>query len=404
MTEVVGQHPAFPMVRKCPFQPPTEYAELRETEPVSRVARPDGTTPWIVTRYDLVRKLLVDRRISSDRTRPGNPSLVPIPPAFLAPSSRPLIVLDGEEHALHRRLIISEFTVRRVQAMRPSIQRIVDDCIDKMLVAPERPVDLMDLLARPVPTLVICELLGVSYEERDIFYDASNRVFSEDSTPMDIGMAINDLRVFLDGKISAKEAEPGDDLLSRLVARYRDEGVYDRERVISTALGLLIAGHETTTSMIGLGFAVLLDHPEQLARLTADPSIAPQAVEELLRYLSIADMITARAATDEVEVDGTVLAEGDGVYALLGAANRDPSVFPDPDTLDLTRPEARQHVAFGHGAHACLGANLARLELEIVYRTLFERIPGVKLAVPLEEVPFRDKTALYGLSALPVTW
>ncbi|WP_316524170.1 cytochrome P450 [Kitasatospora brasiliensis] len=403
MTEAVGQHPTFPMVRKCPFQPPTEYADLRETKPVSQVTRADGSTPWIITRYDLVRKALADPRISSDRTLPGNPSLVPIPPAFLQPSSRPLIVQDGEEHALHRRLIINEFTVRRVQAMRPDIQRIVDDCVDRMLES-QGPVDLVDLLARPVPTLVICELLGVSYEERDIFYDASNRVFAEESTPMDIGMAINDLRVFLNAKIAAKEADPGDDLLSRLVNRYRDEGIYDRERVISSALGLLIAGHETTTSMIALGFAALFDNPEQLAKLTADPSLAPKAVEELLRYLSIADMIPARSLTDEVDLDGTVLPEGTGVFALLGAANRDPEVFPEPDTLDLERPEARQHLAFGHGAHACLGANLARLELEIVYKTVFERIPGIKLAVAVDDLPFRDKTALYGISALPVTW
>jgi len=403
MTETIEQLPTFPMERRCPFQLPSEYDRLMEEAPVSQVTRANGVNAWLVARHELVRKVLADSRVSSDRTRPNNPSLVPIPPAFLQPASRPLIVQDPPEHTLHRRLIISEFAVRRVATMRPGIQKIVDDCIDTMLSG-ERPVDLLNALARPVPTLVICELLGVSYAEREIFYEASNRIFSEQSTPMDIGVAIQDLRKFLDAKIAAKEEEPGDDLLSRLVNRYKEEGVYDRERVISTSLGLLIAGHETTTSMIALGVALLLDTPEQLAILKAEPDTVTTAVEELLRYISIADMITARTATEDIEVGDHVIPADAGLFALLGAANRDPDVFPDPDRLDLRRAEARQHVAFGYGAHQCLGANLARLELEIVYRTLFERIPDLKLAMPIEELPFKNKTALYGLSSLPVTW
>ncbi|MEU8181965.1 cytochrome P450 [Micromonospora sp. NPDC049044] len=393
---------SFPMERKCPFQPPAEYAELRESEPIALVDRAAGGTTWVATKHEYVRKLLADPRVSSDRSRPNNPSLVPIPPQFLQPINRPLVILDPPEHTRHRRLIINEFTMKRVQNLRPNIQRIVDTCIDDIL-AGENPTDLVENLARPVPTLVICELLGISYEERKIFWDASSRVFRETSTPQEIGAAFQELRGFLDAQIAAKEANPGDDLLSRLVVRYQEEGIYERARIISTALGLLVAGHETTANMIGLGAAALLSHPDQLAEFRADPALAAQTVEELLRYCSITDVITARTVTEDIEIGGVTLQAGDGVVALGGAANRDPEVFPEPDTFDIHRT-SRQHVAFGYGPHQCLGANLARVELEIVYTTLFKRIPTLRLTVPLEELPFKNLAPVYGLRSLPAAW
>ncbi|MEU0878702.1 cytochrome P450 [Lentzea sp. NPDC005914] len=395
--------PTFPMERgKCPFDPPPQYGELRETEPVSQATLRNGSTAWLVTSHEHVRQILADPRVSSDRQLPGCPRLIPVPPAMMNPSMRPLVAMDPPEHTEHRRMVTAEFTVKRIQGMRPRIQEIVDEHIDKML-AGGGTADLVAALARPVPSLVICELLGVPYELHHDFHRISEVIVHGDSTPPMIGAAIMELRKFLGELIAVKEQDPGEDLLSRLVVRYQETGEYDRERVISTAQILLNAGHETTTSMIGLGTLALLEHPEQLAALQNDPSLIPGAVDELLRYLSIADMATFRTATEDIEIGGKVIPAGEGLIALGAAANRDSSVFPDADTLDVHR-NPRQHVAFGYGIHQCLGQNLGRLELEIVFTTLLSKIPGLKLAAPVESLKFRSDGLLYGIYSLPVSW
>ncbi|RKT04574.1 cytochrome P450 [Streptomyces sp. 3211.6] len=403
MTDTAPDLQSFPMPRSCPFAPPEQYAEIRDKEPVSRVKLPNGKTAWMVTSHELVRQVLADPRISSDRRLPGNPQLVPIPPAALEGAMRSMLVMDPPEHTAHRRLVINEFTVKRIQALRPRIQEIVDERIDALLAC-DRPADLVDVLARPVPALVICELLGVPYEDRETFYRFGTVVFGEKSTPQEVGAAIMETRIFLGKLVAAKEQEPGDDLLSRLIVKYKElgEGEYDPQQVVSTAQLLLNAGHETTTSMISLGTAALLEHPDQLAALVEDASLIPQAVEELLRYLSIADLVTFRTATADIQVGDVTIREGEGVLALSGAANWDPAAFAEPDKLDIHR-NPRQHVAFGYGVHQCVGANLARLELEIVFKTLFDRVPGLRLATPLEELPFLQRI-LYGMASLPVTW
>jgi cytochrome P450 len=402
MTDVAAELPTFPVRRTCPFEPPAEYAELREAQPVSRVTLTTGNTAWVIANHELVRQILADPRVSSDRTLPGCPRLVQVPPQALKPSARPIIALDPPEHTTHRRMVINEFTVKRIQGMRPRIQEIVDGCVEWMLTG-ERPVDLVSALAVPVPSLVICELLGVPYQERDTFHRISTVVVSGNSTPPQIGAAIGELRLFLGELVTAKEKDPGEDLLSRLVVKYREAGDYDPERVISTAQILLNAGHETTTNMIALGALALMTHPDQLAAMTADPGLVPQAVEELLRFFSIADLATFRTATADIEIGGVVIREGEGLIALGAAANHDPAVFEEPGELDIRR-NVRQHVAFGYGIHQCLGQNLARLELEIVFRTLFDRIPGLRPAVPVDRLPYKNDGLLYGVYELPVTW
>jgi cytochrome P450 len=402
MTEVADQQvPSFPMQRTCPFSPPAEYGELREKRPIARVLLPSGRHAWLVTRHADVRAVLTDPRFSSDRRHPDFPRLIKFPQPSLnfTPS---LIGMDPPEHGPARRAVVGEFTVKRIQALRPRLQEIVDDRIDAMLAGP-RPVDLVQALSLPVPSLVICELLGVPYADHDFFQSRSKLLFSRTTSPQVRQSGIDELRSYLDDLVTGKEREPSDDLLGRQVLRQRETGTEDHAALVSLAFLLLIAGHETTANMISLGTVALLENPEQLAIIKADPGKTPAAVEELLRYFTIVDTATSRLALEDVELGGMHIRAGEGVIALGNAANRDPEAFDDPDALDVERG-ARHHVAFGFGAHQCLGQNLARTELQIVFDTLFQRIPELRLATTVGDLPFKDDVVIYGLHALPVTW
>ncbi|MEK6440929.1 cytochrome P450 [Pseudonocardia sp. T1-2H] len=402
MTQVADQHvPTFPMQRTCPFSPPAEYGELREATPITRALLPSGRHAWLVTRHADVRAMLADPRFSSDRRHPDFPRLIKFPQPSLnfTPS---LIGMDPPEHGPARRAVVGEFTVKRIQALRPRIQEIVDDCIDAMLAGP-RPTDLVQALSLPVPSLVICELLGVPYADHEFFQSRSKLLFSRTTSPQARQVGIDELRSYLDDLVTGKEREPSEDLLGRQVLRQRQTATEDHAALVSLAFLLLIAGHETTANMISLGTVALLENPEQLAIIRADPGNTPAAVEELLRYFTIVDTATSRLALEDVELGGVHIRAGEGVIALGNAANRDPEAFEDPDALDVERG-ARHHVAFGFGAHQCLGQNLARTELQIVFDTLFQRIPQLRLATAVGNLPFKDDVVIYGLHALPVTW
>ncbi len=250
--------------------------------------------------------------------------------------------------------------------------------------------------------MVICQLLGVPYADHDFFQDASRRLV-QSTDAADAAGARDDLERYLDELITGLAAEPGPGLLSALVHRQLAEGATDREELISNAMLLLIAGHETTASMTSLSVITLLDHPDQLAALRADPALVPGAVEELLRYLAIADIAGGRVATADIEIDGQLIRAGEGVIVTNSIANRDADVFRDPDTFDIHR-SARHHLAFGYGVHQCLGQNLARLELEIILTALFERVPTLRLATPVERLELRPGTTIQGVNELPVTW
>ncbi|MDT3397013.1 cytochrome P450 [Streptomyces sp. B1866] len=399
----VAENPAFPMARACPFSPPPAYARLTAEEPVSRVTLQDGRPAWLITRHDTARRLLVDPRVSSDRADPGFPEVVPGIRAMAQLGRGFLLLMDQPEHTVHRRLITGEFTLKRVRAMRPRIQEIVDEHVTALLAAPDRTADLVETLAMPVPSLVICDLLGVPYGDHPFFQRCTNALVKRTGTDTDGVAAFAALREYLGELVTAKDHDPGEDLLSRLVVRYRQEGLYDHELLTGIAMLQLIAGIETTANMIPLGVAALLRHPGQLADLRADPDLMPGAVDELLRYFGIADMAVTRVAAEDIEIDGTLIRKGDGIVTAVAAVNHDERVFPDPGALDIRR-DARQHMGFGHGIHLCLGANLARLELEIVWNTLFARAPGLRLAVPERELPFKTDDSVYGLHRLDVTW
>ena len=390
--------------KRCPFGGQAEYERLREQGTISKVPTADGGTPWCATNRNDVKAILVDPRFSSNRRDPKFPSLIADPEARRHFRSQPpmMITMDGAEHAQARRAVIGEFTVKRLTALRPKIQAIVDGFIDEMLATEERSVDLVKALSLPVPSLVICELLGVPYADHDFFQERSSHLINR-SAPADVRVrATNELNAYLDRLLTAKETEPGDDLLSRQIEKQRAEGTVDHEKMVGLALLLLIAGHETTANMISLGVVGLLNNPEQLAALKADPTKSAMAVEESLRYFSIADAIP-RLATEDVEVGGVTIKAGEGVIASALAANFDPDAFADAAEFDVERG-SRSHVAFGYGAHQCLGQNLARQELEIVFETLFRRIPELKLAIPIDDIPFKEHGGAYGIYELPVAW
>ena len=386
---------AFPQNRTCPYHPPTGYDPLRTARPLTRITLYDGRRAWLVTGHALARELLADQRLSTDRNHPGFPATTE---RLTAVRNRRVALLgvDDPEHRTQRRMMVPSFTLRRAVELRPRIQRIVDGLLDAM-IEKGPPAELVSAFALPVPSTVICELLGVPYEDHDFFEGQSRRLL-RGPTGSDVQDARDQLDAYFEELIDhkLKQAEPGDGVLDELVHARLREGELDREEVIAFATILLVAGHETTANMISLGTFTLLQHPERLAELRADPQLLPSAVEELMRMLSIADSLLRRA-TEDIEGGGTVIRAGDGVVFSTSVINRDEDVYPAPDTLDFHRP-ARHHVAFGFGIHQCLGQNLARAELEIAFTQLFRRFPTLRMTVPVDEVPRRPNMLLAGVT------
>ncbi|WP_254207281.1 cytochrome P450 [Nocardia alni] len=399
MTETL---PSFPMTRagKCPFDPPPQ---LREVEPISRVEIWNGDTPWLVTGYDDQRKILADNRFSANNLNQGYPHQT----ASIAArrrSFRSFISMDDPQHARHRKMLTSNFMIKRVEALRPQVQQMVDGLIDELLAGP-KPADLVTAFALPVPSLVICQLLGVPYEDHDFFQACGKRIIKRDNSVEDALAANEELRSYLRTLVEAKKQSPTDDMIGRLVTEQLAAGELTEDEIADMSLLMLLAGHETTANMIALGTLALLEHPDQLeqVRESGDPALIAGAVEELLRYLNIVHMGRRRVAIEDVEVAGQLIRAGEGVVLVTEAGNRDSTAFPDPDNLDIHR-QARHHVAFGYGVHQCLGQPLARMELQVVYGTLYRRIPTLRLAIPFEDVPFKHDMSIYGVHSLPVTW
>ncbi|MEK2472399.1 cytochrome P450 [Streptomyces noursei] len=393
--------PAFPGDRTCPYQLPEGYARLRDTPgPLHRVTLYDGRQVWVVTKHEAARKLLADPRLSSKRTDANFPATSP---RFeVVREGRPAFIgMDPPEHGPKRRMTISEFTVKRIKGMRPEVEEIVHGFLDEML-ASGPPADLVSQFSLPVPSMVICRLLGVPYADHDFFQDASKRLVQATDVAS-ASTARQDLVRYMDALITACQAEPRPGLVSTLVTEQLAKGEIDREELASTAMLLLIAGHETTASMTSLSAITLLEHPEQYAALREDRSLIPGAVEELLRYLAIADIAGGRIALADIEIEGQLIRAGEGVIVVNSIANRDGSVYEDPDSFDVRR-SARHHLSFGFGVHQCLGQNLARLELEVILNALMDRVPTLKLAVPVDQLKLRPGTTIQGVNELPVTW
>lgn len=395
---------AYPMARRCPVDPPPELAELRRQAGPTRVRLWDGSTPWLVTHHADVRALLADRTLSADLTTPGFPLVSPNQVAAQqSPHTISFIRMDDPQHALLRKMVTGDFLVKRAAAMRERVQAVVDGVLDRALALPT-PVDLVAEIALPVPSLVIAEMLGVPYSRHEDFQRLSQVVVARTSTAEEVTVARDELGALLEVEVTDRFAHPGqDDILGRLVDEQVRPGALTREQLVPMAILLLVAGHETTANMTSLSLLSLLTDRAQWDLLAADPSRVPAAVEELLRFHSIVANGLARVATQDAEVAGVTVRAGEGLLLSLPGANRDPERFPDPDTLDVTR-DAAHHVAFGFGVHQCLGQPLARVELAVVLETVLRRVPTLRLAAPVDDLPFKHDMTIHGLHAMPVTW
>ncbi|HZQ30379.1 MAG TPA: cytochrome P450 [Mycobacterium sp.] len=398
--------PEYPMERAsgCPFAPPPQVLELGATKPVSRVRIWDGSTPWLITGYDEARALFSDSRVSVDDRKDGFPHWNEGMLATVHKRPRSVFTSDADEHTRFRRMLSKPFTFKRVEGLRPAIQKITDDHIDAMLAGPQ-PADIVTALALPVPSLVISELLGVPYEDAEFFQQHANVGLARYATAEENAKGTLGLAKYLANLVRAKMENPAEDAVSDLAERVKAGELSVREAA-QLGTGLLIAGHETTANMIGLGVLALLENPDELAviRDADDPGVIANAVEELLRYLSIIQNGQRRVAAEDIEIAGEHIRAGEGIIIDLAPANWDPKVFDEPDRLYLHRAKAGQNVAFGYGRHQCVGQQLARAELQIVFTTLFHRIRSLRLAIPVEEVPFKHDRLAYGVYELPVSW
>jgi cytochrome P450 len=405
-TEAISDAPDYPMARegRCPFAPPPEVMALAEERPLSRVKIWDGSTPWLITGYEEARALFSDSRVSVDDRRPGFPHWNEGMLSTVHKRPRSVFTADGEEHTRFRRMLSKPFTFKRVEGLRPAIQQITDDAIDAMLAGP-KPGEIVSALALPVPSLVISQLLGVPYEDAEMFQHHANVGLARYAAAEDTMKGAMSLHKYLAQLVEAKIENPAQDAVSDLAERVT-AGELSVKEAAQLGTGLLIAGHETTANMIGLGVLALLQHPDQAAVLrdTDDAKVVANAVEELLRYLSIIQNGQRRVAAEDIDIAGETIRAGEGIIIDNAPANWDAREFSEPDRLYLHRSGAGQHVAFGYGRHQCVGQQLARAELQIVFHTLFHRVPTLELAVPIEDVPLKHDRLAYGVYELPVTW
>ncbi len=405
-TESRDQQPADrPEARSYPFGPPErlelnpQYARLREQEPLSRVRLPYGEDAWLAVRHEDVRTVFGDARFSRAvaETR-DEPRVSP------HPAGRSLLSMDPPEHSRLRRLVSKAFTARRVEQLRPRARQIADDLLDAM-VASGPPADLIESLAVPLPITVICELLGVPVADRVRFRSWAEAILTTTAlSPEQRADHITRLGGYMAEQIEQRRRTPTDDLLGALVLARDEQDKLSELELVELSVGLLAAGYETTANQIGNSVYVLLTHPDELALLRARPELLPDAVEELMRFIPLtAAASPPRYATVDVPLSGGVVPAGDPVVVSRSAANRDPEVFPDPDRLDLTR-SPNPHVGFGYGAHFCLGAPLARMELQVALDALLARFPGLRFATDPAELPWKTGMALRGLRSFPVAW
>jgi nocardicin N-oxygenase len=399
-TVTATEIPHIPSIAGQQLEPDPLLLELAREHAAFRMRAPYGGECWMITRYDDVRAVQADPRFSREAMIGQDVARTSAYPL----QGDSILGMDPPEHTRLRRLVSREFTARRVEQLRPRAQEMVEGLLD-VVEAAGPPADLVAALAEPLPILMICELLGVEYEDRTMFREwAGAFMTSSGRTIEEILQAREDLLGYLAGLVAARRATPTDDLLGALVA-LRDEGdALSEDELVQLGLAILVGGFETTAAQIGKSIFCLLVHRDQLERLQDDPALVPSAVEELMRYIPLSSGTSlAWVAVEDVDFAGVHVRAGDAVMASGATANRDASVFTDPDALDVGRAP-NLHVAFGHGTHFCLGAHLARLELQVAIGTLLARFPDVRLAQSEAETPWKVGSSVWGLAELPVVF
>ncbi len=391
--------PVIPAARatQCPLAPPAEFTQWRDAGGLQK-ATWQGKEVWMISRYADIRAALVDPRLSADTMAYS----VEITADQNVPSIFPR--LDDPEHNRLRRMMTRDFTFRRGETMRPQIQGLVDSFLDQMIAAGP-PADLVRAFALPVPSLVICLLLGVPYADHDFFQRASTTGLDANATDQEKAESSLALFTYMTELVARKERKPGDDLMTRLITDYVATGELSRETAAMNGVIMLAAGHETTANMISLGTLALLQNPDSFTRLrdANDPATIANLIEELMRYLTIVHSLIDRVALEDLTIAGQLIRAGETVLMNLPAGNHDPAFVERPGDLDPDR-SPKGHLGFGFGVHQCLGLNLARVEMQVALSTLARRLPDLELAIPAEQLVFQNNKEIYGVTALPVTW
>jgi len=393
--------PRFPFRRADPLQPPPQYAQARGAQRILPVSLWNGRRAWILTRYDDMRSVVTDPRFSGEFAHPDFPTVTEAR-VVVDKEERAFVGMDNPRHDHYRRMFTKEFTAKRMIALRAKMAAIANRLIDALIAQPQ-PADLVAAIAVPFPSLVMCDLVGSSYDDHRFIIECAAGRHGLLQTAAQASQKARELAAYFMQLILRKEKEPGDDLVSRVIEEHVRPGHLSREDFAEIGAMILRAGHDTTTNMIGLGTLILLRHPEQAAEMRDQPKLVPGAVEELLRYISPVQFLPRRVALEDVAIGDVVIPKGEGVFAVNPAANRDPAVFADPDKFDIHR-DASHHVAFGYGIHQCLGQLLARMELQVLFPLLLQRLPDLRIAADGGEIRFKDDMQIYGVHNLPVAW
>ncbi|WP_371541409.1 cytochrome P450 [Streptomyces sp. NBC_00554] len=403
MTDTVVQQPVTRDPSR-PLDPPAEFTQLREDQPILRVRFPNGTSGWLVTRFDEGSQVFNDPRMSAKRDRHDTPEGEEPEDHENMPFDVGFVFMDEPDHGAYRRLLTARFTPKAVQnKLQPYLDKIVDEHLDAIAAGPET-FDFVEAMSLPIPCLMICELLGVPYEDRDGFHEATVDMMDMAKTKEERDKGAHWLVSYITHLVADKR-ESGDTvgILAELINKADGEdSILSERQLIGLGVLLLFAGHDTTAAMMGLSTLTLLTHPEQRQQMLDNPAKVGPAIEELMRYLTIVQFGLGRTALEDLEIGGAQIKKGELVVVAMNAANRDPRAFENPDTLDVDRKMVR-HMGFGYGVHACLGQNVARAELRTVLPKLFERFPNLRLATPLEEVPMDFTGTNYGVRKLMVT-
>ncbi|WP_329056338.1 cytochrome P450 [Amycolatopsis sp. NBC_01488] len=397
--------PRLPFARANALAIAPDYEALRRQAPISRVLTPAGDPAWLVTSYEEAKEIFRDKRFGRSHPAPEQASRISHAAVQDGPSGD--FETEEREHKRMRRMLAPAFSAPRMRALGDRIAELTDRCLDDLQGArdadPGKPVDLTDFLAFPLPVLVICELLGVPYADREKFRGLSERIARMDGGD-DAQAAMTEFKAYMTKLADAKRVDPQPDVISDMVAVQADDPTFTDDDLARMGAGLLFAGHETTSTRIAMGTLFLLSDPARRDRFAADPEgEVNQTVEEILRLTATSGTGLLRYAHEDVEVAGTRIMRGDAVLISSDSANRDAAVFADPDEFDPGRTP-NVHLAFGTGAHVCIGANLARTELRTVFPKLFSRFPGLRLAAGIDEIPVRVNRVAGGVDAVPVTW